>query len=165
MAKAASRSARTTEQGLVIERRFSTPGVHPFDVTLRTAGSQTVTVTDAVTSTVTGSATLTVHSAAASWMYVWVPDPVVVGVPADVYVFVLDEFWNLVPSYTGTVAFASLIDPAATLPSAAPFATPHDGWAYSSGGVTFTTAGDIDLWAYDTSTYIYGLMYVSVAAA
>src|SRR5262245_37051190 len=31
MAKAASRSARTTEQGLVIERRFSTAGVHPFD--------------------------------------------------------------------------------------------------------------------------------------
>ena len=31
MARAASKSARTSERGLVIERRFSTPGVHPFD--------------------------------------------------------------------------------------------------------------------------------------
>jgi ribonucleoside-diphosphate reductase alpha chain len=31
MAKAASKAAGTTEKGLVIERRFSTPGMHPFD--------------------------------------------------------------------------------------------------------------------------------------
>jgi ribonucleotide reductase alpha subunit len=31
MAKAASKPTRATEQGLAIERRFSTPGVHPFD--------------------------------------------------------------------------------------------------------------------------------------
>ncbi len=31
MARAASKSARTAEKGLVIERRFSTAGVHPFD--------------------------------------------------------------------------------------------------------------------------------------
>src|SRR6266446_1447032 len=30
MARAASK-ARTTERGLAIERRFSTPGVHPYD--------------------------------------------------------------------------------------------------------------------------------------
>jgi ribonucleoside-diphosphate reductase alpha chain len=31
MARAASKAARTTEKGLVIERRLSTPGVHPYD--------------------------------------------------------------------------------------------------------------------------------------
>jgi ribonucleoside-diphosphate reductase alpha chain len=31
MARAASKSAGTSERGLVIERRFSTPGIHPFD--------------------------------------------------------------------------------------------------------------------------------------
>jgi ribonucleoside-diphosphate reductase alpha chain len=31
MARAASKSARTSERGLVIERRFSTTGIHPFD--------------------------------------------------------------------------------------------------------------------------------------
>ncbi len=31
MARATSRAARTTEKGLVIERRFSTAGVHPYD--------------------------------------------------------------------------------------------------------------------------------------
>src|ERR671919_2082880 len=31
MARATSKAARTTEKGLVIERRFSTAGVHPYD--------------------------------------------------------------------------------------------------------------------------------------
>src|SRR5262245_34709306 len=31
MAKATSKAARTTEKGLVIERRFTSPGVHPYD--------------------------------------------------------------------------------------------------------------------------------------
>src|SRR5690348_40341 len=31
MAKATSSAGRTTEKGLVIERRFSTEGVHPYD--------------------------------------------------------------------------------------------------------------------------------------
>jgi ribonucleoside-diphosphate reductase alpha chain len=31
MAKATSNAARTTEKGLVIERRFTSPGVHPYD--------------------------------------------------------------------------------------------------------------------------------------
>jgi ribonucleoside-diphosphate reductase alpha chain len=31
MARAASKAARTTERGLGIERRFTTPGVDPYD--------------------------------------------------------------------------------------------------------------------------------------
>ena len=31
MARATSKAARTTERGLVIERRFSTAGVHPYE--------------------------------------------------------------------------------------------------------------------------------------
>src|SRR5918996_589474 len=31
MARAASKTARTSEQGLVIERRFTTAGTHPYD--------------------------------------------------------------------------------------------------------------------------------------
>src|SRR3954469_12420053 len=31
MARATSKAARTTEKGLVIERRFSTAGVHPYE--------------------------------------------------------------------------------------------------------------------------------------
>src|SRR3954453_20767082 len=31
MPKATSKAAITTEKGLVIERRFSSPGVHPYD--------------------------------------------------------------------------------------------------------------------------------------
>ena len=49
-------------------------------LTLKTAGSQTVTATDTVTSSITGSATVTVSPAAASTLAVTAPASVTTGV-------------------------------------------------------------------------------------
>ena len=56
-------------------------GVHTFTVTLKTAGSQTVTATDTASSSITGQASLTVNPAAASTMTVaGFPSPTTAGV-------------------------------------------------------------------------------------
>ena len=52
-----------------------TNGVGSFSVTLRTAGSQTVTATDTVTSSITGSATIIVTAASGGAIHFGVSAP------------------------------------------------------------------------------------------
>jgi hypothetical protein len=82
------------------------------------------------------------------------------GQPVDRYVFALDAYGHLASDYTGTVAFLSTLDPAAAVP--APIAFSPGGLAYIAGAVTFSSAGLYDLWAFDTTSLLYGLTFVTV---
>jgi hypothetical protein len=88
-------------------------GVHTFSVTLKTAGSETVTVTDHAVSSVTGSATTTVSPAAATKLgFGQQPTNTVVGaaISPAVTVLVLDTYGNIETSDSTdsvTVAFGN----------------------------------------------------------
>jgi len=83
-----------------------TNGVGTFSVTLKTAGSQSVTATDTVTGSITGSTSVTVNAAAATHL-------VIPGGPEPFYtafgftISAYDAYGNLATSYNGTVAFTS----------------------------------------------------------
>jgi hypothetical protein len=92
-------------------------GFHVFPITLQTAGSQTMTVTDTSHSSITGSAAVTVViPAVATHFGVLAPPTVPAGIPFPVGVVALDAANHPVFTYTGTVHFTSS-DPAASLPA------------------------------------------------
>jgi hypothetical protein len=92
-------------------------GVHTFTATLKTAGSQSLTVGDTVDSSGAGTQTgITVNPAAASRFVVdGFPSPVSAGVAGSFTVTAQDAYGNRATGYTGTVRFTSS-DPKATLP-------------------------------------------------
>jgi hypothetical protein len=92
-------------------------GVHTFTVTLKTAGSQSITATDTATGSITGSESgIVVQPAAAAQLLISAPAQVRHGVAFTLTVTVEDAFGNVVTGYTGTVQFSSS-DSTATLPS------------------------------------------------
>jgi hypothetical protein len=98
----------------------SDQGVHTFTngVTLKTAGSQTVTVTDTSNSSITGNTNVTVTAAAASHFPVGgFPSPVTAGTAGNFTVTALDPYGNTASGYTGTIHFTSS-DSQAALPAA-----------------------------------------------
>ena len=85
-------------------------GVHTFTngVTLKTAGSKSVTATDTLTSTITGSASVTVNAAAATTLAVsGYPSPTTAGASHSFTVTAKDAFGNTATGYLGTVHFTS----------------------------------------------------------
>jgi hypothetical protein len=102
-----------SQAGLPADYTFTATdaGVHTFTggVTLKTAGSQSVTATDTVTSSITGSATVSVSPAAASKL-VFGQQPTNTRVNAiitpPVTVLVQDAFGNTVTSATNVVNIA-----------------------------------------------------------
>jgi hypothetical protein len=121
-------------------------GTHTFAVTLKKAGSQTVTATDAAHSTITGSRTLSVLAASASTLSVTGFPAVTAGSAGTFTVTALDPYGNLSTGYSGTVHFTSS-DVQAVLPADA---TLTNGTATFSA--TLKTAGAQSLTATDTST-------------
>ncbi len=122
-------------------------GVGTFSVTLKTAGSQTLTATDTVTSTITGTSnTITVAAAAATHFSVSAPASATAGSAFSFTVTALDAFNNTASGYTGVVHFSST-DGQAALPA---------NNTLSSGVGTFSatlkTAGAQTLTATDTAT-------------
>ncbi len=92
-------------------------GVHTFSVTLKTAGTQSITATDTVTGTITGAQSVSVLSAAASSLTVsGYPSPTTAGTAHNVTVTAHDPFGNTATGYTGTVHFTSS-DGRAVLPA------------------------------------------------
>src|SRR5205823_4132957 len=79
-------------------------GVGSFSATLRTAGSQTLTATDTVTSSIAGtSGSISVSAAAASTLVVnGFPSPTTAGVAGTFTVTAKDPFGNTATSYLGT---------------------------------------------------------------
>ena len=93
-------------------------GIHQFSVTLKTAGSQSITATDTVTGSINGTqAGITVTPAAATHLTVsGYPSPTTAGVAHNVTVTALDAFGNVATGYLGTVHVTST-DGAAVLPA------------------------------------------------
>ncbi len=120
-------------------------------VTLKTAGSQSVTATDTTTSAITGTLSgITVSPAAASqFVLSGLPSSTTVGVVAQpVTVTAEDPYGNVATGYAGTVHFTSS-DPIAKLPANS---TLNDG--VQAFSLTFETAGTQSVTVKDTSSSI-----------
>ncbi len=125
-------------------------GVHTFSATLKTAGSQAITVTDTTTSSFTGAqAGIMVTPAVTSTLLVSdFPSPIVAGSLGAVLVTAVDAFGNVTPAYGGTVHLTSS-DPQATLQGDHTFTAADNGrFAF---GVILKTAGTQSLTATDTA--------------
>ncbi len=94
-----------------------TNGVGTLSATLKTAGNQTITATDTVTSSITGtSSTISVTPAAAMHFSVSAPASAGQNISFNFTVTALDQFNNTATGYSGTVHFTSS-DGTATLPA------------------------------------------------
>lgn len=83
-------------------------GVHTFTATLKTAGTQSITVTDVAASTVVGSETgIAVSAAAAARFSISAPSSVTQGVGFKFTMTVLDAYGNVVTGYLGKVHLSS----------------------------------------------------------
>ncbi|MGD0451654.1 MAG: hypothetical protein ABSA79_11460, partial [Candidatus Bathyarchaeia archaeon] len=124
-------------------------GVGSFSVTLKTAGSQTLTATDTVTASITGSASVLVTAAsggATNFGVSGFPNPTNAGSAGTVTVTAKDAYGNTVTNYAGIVKITSS-DGAAVLP---PNAALTNG--VGSFIVTLKTKGSQSITATDTVT-------------
>ncbi len=125
-------------------------GMHTFNATLKTAGTQSLTATDP--SGLTGSETgISVNPAAASKMAVSAPAGSTAGSPFSVTVTALDPYNNTATGYAGTVHFTST-DGVATLPGNYIFTAADAGMHVFTNGVILKTAGSQTVTATDTAT-------------
>ncbi|QJW98777.1 beta strand repeat-containing protein [Frigoriglobus tundricola] len=124
-------------------------GVHTFTVTLKTAGSESVTATDTVTSALTSSGSTTVSAAAASALQLSEPTTATAGTAFSVTATLKDAYGNAATGYRGTVHFTST-DGQAVLPANYTF-TAADAGAHTFT-VTLKTAGSESVTATDTVT-------------
>jgi RHS repeat-associated protein len=141
-----------------------TNGVGTFSATLKTAGNQTITATDTVTSSITGvTNSITVSAAAATHFTVSAPSSATAGTPFNFTISALDQFGNTANGYTGTVHFTSS-DGSAVLPANT---TLTNGTGTFSA--TLKTAGNQTITATDTAnstiTGVSGAISVSAAPA
>ena len=123
-------------------------GVRTVSVTLRTAGTRSITATDTATSTIKGSqSVIVVNPAAASTLVVsGFPTPDVSGVAHSLTVTARDPYGNTATGYTGTVRLSSS-DPAAVLPANAKLTA-----GVGTFSVTLRTAGTRSITATDTAS-------------
>ncbi|MHB1559763.1 MAG: beta strand repeat-containing protein, partial [Isosphaeraceae bacterium] len=141
-------------------------GVHQFSVTLKTAGTQSIIVSDhadGVNGSVTGIA---VNAAAAAGFRVsGFPTPDTAGASHEVTVTAVDPFGNTVSNFTGTVTLASS-DGQAVLPAGHTFTAGDAGTFRFS--VILDTAGNQSITATDQADNLTGTqsgIAVSAAAA
>jgi hypothetical protein len=127
-------------------------GVHTFSATLKTAGTQSVTVKDTTTTSVfSGSRSgIMVTPATASQLQIsGFPASVTAGTAYGLTVTALDPFNNVATGYRGTVTFTSS-DGAASLPANYPFASGDAG--VHNFMATMKTAGSQSITVTDTAT-------------
>ena len=127
-------------------------GVHTFTagVTLKTAGIQTVTVSDTSNGLVLGaSGTVTVTPATATHFVISAPASAKKGAPYSFTVTALDAYGNVATGYLGTVHLSSS-DAGALLPQNYTFTATNGGVATFSA--VLNTVGVQSLTATDTKT-------------
>jgi hypothetical protein len=126
-------------------------GVHTFSATLKTAATQSITVTDTLMNRLTGSETgITVTPAVPSTLSVaGFPSPTTAGASGSFTVTARDAYGNITRGYTGTVHFTSS-DGKASLPANYTF-TAADGGVHTFSA-TLKTAGTQSITATDTAT-------------
>jgi Ca2+-binding RTX toxin-like protein len=125
-------------------------GTHAFAVTLKTAGTWSVTVTDTGPAGFSGTqGAIAVNPAApATFQVGGFPSPVSIGDSGYFSVTAYDAYGNLASNYAGTVHFASS-DGHAVLPADYTFTAYNYGTAYFSGNLN--TAGPQSLTVNDTA--------------
>jgi hypothetical protein len=103
-------------------------GIHNFSATLKTAGTQSLTVKDTTNPGVTSSTRsgITVVPAAASQFLIRAPSSVSAGVPFSLTIMIQDAYGNVVTGYTGTIHLTST-DGTATLPANYTFTATDNG--------------------------------------
>jgi uncharacterized repeat protein (TIGR03803 family) len=124
-------------------------GKHTFSVTLKTAGTQSLTATDTATGSLTGTASGVVNPAAAAKFLLTAPSGVTHGVAFSVTLTVEDAFGNVVTGYLGTVHFRSS-DGTATLPANYTF-TAADAGVHTFTGLGLRKRGKQTLTVTDTA--------------
>jgi hypothetical protein len=102
-------------------------GVHTFSATLKTAGTQSITATDALFAGINGSETgIQVNLAVASRLALTAPATVTAGAPFSITVTALDASGNVVTGYRGTIRI-SAVNGRGNLPSSYAFTAADNG--------------------------------------
>jgi hypothetical protein len=140
-------------------------GVHTFlsAATLKTAGPQSITVTDKATPSLTGSeSAIAVAPAAASRLVISVPSTVTAGTSFGITVTALDPFGNRATGYNGTVHFSRVkpiihgkmgkLSGKAVLPANYQFTTADAGMHLFGNTVFLNTASAQNINVADTAT-------------
>jgi len=141
------RISSTDGQAVLPRNSTLTNGSGTFSITLRTAGSQTITATDTVTASITGNApSIEVSAGEANHLSVAATTAAQSGTAFHFTVFARDAASNVAKGYSGTVHFSSS-DAHAILPANS---TLTDGTGTFS--VTLQTAGRQTITATDTVT-------------
>jgi hypothetical protein len=124
-------------------------GTHIFSATLKTAGTQSITVTDVTTASMSGAQTgITVQPASASTLVVaGFPSSTTAGVAHSFTVTAKDAYGNTATGYTGTIHFTSS-DLQAVLPANYTFTAADSGT--HTFRTTLKTAGARSITATDT---------------
>ena len=125
-------------------------GVHTFAAALRTAGMQTITVTDAANNL---TVTQTIQVNPAGFQVSGFPSPVTAGTGGTFTVTAVDAQGNPNLGYTGTVHFSST-DPQAQLPDDYTF-TPDDQGTHTFSATLFT-AGTQSITVTDSAANVVG---------
>lgn len=116
-------------------------GKHTFSATLKTAGTQSITVSDTLNASLHGSDSgITVKPAAASKFVLSAPSSVMPGQAFSLTVTVEDAYGNLVTGYVGTIHFSSS-DSRARLPANYTF-TAGDKGVHTFTGVVLKRTGN-----------------------
>ncbi len=121
-------SSSDFQAGLPLSYTFTAAdaGVHKFTATLKTAGTQSIQVTDPAFAA-TGSQTgISVSAAAVATITSSGPQHVIAGTPFSMFITARDAFGNLASNYTGKVKFAGT-DPQAVLPTTYTFTVADAG--------------------------------------
>src|SRR5262249_17960336 len=107
-----------SKAGLPADYTFTTAdqGKHSFQITLKTTGSQTLSVTDKNNSSLKASASIAVTTSAQVLAVAGLSPTATAGTAQSVTVTLTDIFGNVVTNYLGTIEFASS-DAKADLPA------------------------------------------------
>jgi hypothetical protein len=138
-------------------------GTHTFPAALLTAGSRSITATDAANSATGTQSGIVVIPAAADHFDVAAPTSVTAGQPFSVAVTARDRFGNVATGYTGTVTFASS-DARAALPPDYMF-TADDAGQHAFTVTLFTAAPAQTIRVTDTVSGITGSATITVTPA
>jgi hypothetical protein len=123
-------------------------GVYAFGVTLKTAGTQSITATDTMTASITGtqSGIVVNPGAAASFVVTTDQTTYTAGDTVMLIVTAYDAYGNVATGYNGTVTFSSS-DPQAALPSDSPLTNGTGTFManlYTAGTQTITATDTVD---------------------
>jgi hypothetical protein len=124
-------------------------GAHTFSVTLKKAGTQSISTADTLMSALEATETgITVNAGAASQFIISAPSSLKSGVPFSLTLRVEDAYGNVVGGYTGTVHFTST-DSRATLPANYTF-TATDKGVHTFTGMVLRKKGTQKITVTDT---------------